>query len=387
VTRLGEPRRYQLTKQAVGVVRTHPWIFRSHLSSAAGVFEDGQWLRLVDGDNRVVGHGVYQARGAIAIRVLASGLDRPRGPAWLERVDAAIARRAGLRERTDGWRAIHGESDRVPAVVVEVLGGVVVVQTYAVGVDAVARLAARRVAAATGASGVLLRGAHRGATNTLVPRVLRGQVPDRVTIREDDLSFVFDPWSGQKGGGFLDLRGLRRDLATRDLRGARVLNLFAYTGMLGRACEHAGAASIVQVDASAAALAHAARHHVGDPARHSFVTADAFDWLAALPPDERFDVVIVDPPSMTSRADQVPRVLATYRKLFGKAATHVASGGTLVTACCTSRIRRKRFRDVASAAVGEGFAFERELAPEIDHPVGFPEADYLKIVIWRRTAG
>jgi hypothetical protein len=29
---------------------------------------------------------------------------------------------------------------------------------------------------------------------------------------------------------------------------------------------------------------------------------------------------------------------------------------------------------------------ERELAPEADHPVGFPQADYLKIALWRAPA-
>ncbi|MBL0216321.1 MAG: hypothetical protein IPQ07_20855 [Myxococcales bacterium] len=43
------PRRYQLKKEAAGVVlRDHPWIFRDTLSSAAVVFRDGDWLRLVD---------------------------------------------------------------------------------------------------------------------------------------------------------------------------------------------------------------------------------------------------------------------------------------------------------------------------------------------------
>src|SRR5262245_16073851 len=147
--------RYQLRKEAVGVVlRGAPWIFRDHLSSAAQVFDDGQWLRLVDGKNRVVGYGIYEARGAIAIRVLRRGEAPPDG-AWAVRmVDEALARRAQLRasaERrsgsgsetgsgsgsgsasasasapasatfTDAFRAMHGESDGLAAVVVDVFG-------------------------------------------------------------------------------------------------------------------------------------------------------------------------------------------------------------------------------------------------------------------------
>ena len=76
-------RRYQLRKEAVAIIeRGHPWIFRDQLSSAAQVFADGDWLRLVDGANRVVGYGMFEAAGAIAIRVVRLGAEPP-DAAWL----------------------------------------------------------------------------------------------------------------------------------------------------------------------------------------------------------------------------------------------------------------------------------------------------------------
>ncbi|MEJ7599804.1 MAG: class I SAM-dependent methyltransferase [Kofleriaceae bacterium] len=164
-----------------------------------------------------------------------------------------------------------------------------------------------------------------------------------------------------------------------------MLNLFAYSGMLGRAAERAGATHVTQVDASARSLAFAAAHHVDDPANHAFVVADVFAWLPALDPDARFELVIVDPPAMTSSIAQVPKVLAAYRKLYRAAAAHVAPGGALVAACCTSRIERAVFQRTVREALGSGFAMERELPVELDHPVGFPQADYLKIGWWRRA--
>lgn len=385
------PQRYQLDKRGVELVAAgHPWIFRGNMSSAASALADGQWLALYDGKNRIVGHGVFAAEGAIAVRVLARGEVRPRGPFFTAKIDEALARRAPLRAETDGFRAIHGESDGLPAVTADVHGDVVVVQSYAAGVQALARLVARRVGAAVGARGVVLRGGHRrvgAAGNPRGPRVVRGTVDDEVPFREGPLTLVSRPLSGQKGGGFLDLRGLRRWVATRPLAGARVLNLFAYTGTLGLAAEHAGAARIVQVDRAGDALALARRHHVRDPAKHELVTADIFDWLPAATGD--FDLVIVDPPSMTSRMEQVPGVLATYRRLHRAAAARVAPGGALVLACCTSRVSRAQFRAVVAnlppPADGGRWALEADLPPELDHPVGFAEADYLKVMILRRA--
>ncbi|MBC7974619.1 MAG: class I SAM-dependent methyltransferase, partial [Myxococcales bacterium] len=162
------------------------------------------------------------------------------------------------------------------------------------------------------------------------------------------------------------------------------LNLFAYSGMLGRAAERAGATAIVQVDASERALAFAAAHHVDDPARHTFLVEDVFAWLPGWSA-EPFDLVIVDPPSMTSKATQVPSVLAAYRKLYRAAARHVRPGGHLVAACCTSRIERAAFQRTVREALGAEFLLDHEIPPEADHPVGFPQADYLKLAWWRRS--
>jgi 23S rRNA (cytosine1962-C5)-methyltransferase len=439
------PRRYQLRKDAVSIIeRGHPWIFREQMSSAADVFADGQWLRLVDGTNRVVGHGMYEAEGAIAIRVVRLGRERPDAAYVRGKLEAAIARRAPLIERTDAIRLVHGESDGLPAVVADRFGDTIVVASYAAGADALARYVARVIAAEASAVArattdvsdldepptlardpeappsapseleprpappepptnldpavarrfvigparhVLVRPARRRHGDPPAARTIRGTAPELVLFTEDSLALAVDLAAGHKTGTYLDLRGLRRAVATAPLAGARVLNLFAYTGMLGRAAEAAGAAAIVSVDASARALAFAATHHIVDPARHRFLTADVFDWLPALDLGEQFDLVIVDPPAMTSRKAQVPQVLAAYRKLYRAAARHVRPGGAIVAACCTSRIERDVFARTVRAALGERFTLERELPPELDHPVGFPQADYLKIGWWRAAPG
>ena len=162
-----------------------------------------------------------------------------------------------------------------------------------------------------------------------------------------------------------------------------MLNLFAYTGMLGRAAEAGGAAHVTHVDQSERALEFARTHHVADVSKHAFIAADVFEWLPALSTDEQFALVICDPPAMTSKKSQVPRVLAAYRKLYAAAHRHVKPGGLLVAACCTSRVERAEFTRVVRQSLPERFTLERDLPPEPDHPVGFAQADYLKILLWR----
>jgi len=390
-------RRYQLRKEAVGLALHHPWIFRDHMSSAASVFRDGDWLRLVDGHNQIIGHGIYEASGAIAIRMLRRG-PAPPDAVWLRgRLAAAVARRTELASHTSAIRLVHGESDGIPAVVVDRFADTLVVSSYSAGADGLARYAARALDPASPVVGparhVVLRPAHLRHAPAEPARILRGAPPEVVHFVENGLTLAVDIASGQKTGTYLDLRGLRREIASAPLQGARVLNLFAYTGTLGCAAAAAGAATIVQVDASERALAFAAAHHASQPLATSasgstsfrFVVADVFEWLPGFT-DEPFDLVIVDPPAMTTRAAQVPSVLAGYRKLYRAAARLVRPGGILVAACCTSRIERAVFQRTVREALGERFTLQREIAPEPDHPVGFPQADYLKIGWWMLTA-
>jgi 23S rRNA (cytosine1962-C5)-methyltransferase len=387
-----KPRRYQLRKDAVAIVeRGHPWIFREQMSTAAGVLADGQWLRLVDGANRVIGYGIYESDGAIAIRVLRLGAAAPDAEWLRSALEAAITKRAPLAARTDGIRLVHGESDGIPAVVVDRFGDTIVVASYSAGADGIARYVARALGVTTSgivgpARHIVLRPARRRRGPVLPARAVRGAAHDVVSFTEDRIRYAVDLAEGHKTGTYLDLRGLRQVLATSPLADARVLNLFAYTGMLGRAAEAAGAASITHVDQSQRALDFAAAHHVVDRAKHQLVTADIFEWLPALDAGEQFDVVIVDPPAMTSRKAQVPSVLAAYRKLYRAAESHVRAGGLLISACCTSRVERAVFRKTVRDALPARFTLERDVPPELDHPVAFPQADYLKILLWRAAA-
>jgi 23S rRNA (cytosine1962-C5)-methyltransferase len=381
------PRRYQLNKEAArAVLAGHPWIFRKHVSSAASVFADGQWLRLVDGKNQVVGYGFYQSVGAIGIRVLSRAADAPRA-AWVEEaVRSALGRRSELRAATDAFRAVHGESDGLPAVTADVYAGTAVVSSYARGADPLARLVARVLRRELGLSGVLWKPGSRRQGGTSPARVLFGAVPDRIEIQEHGHLMSVAPRAGQKTGSFLDLRGLRHFLRSLQLEGKRVLDLFSYTGTLGAAAEAAGASEIWHVDASASALDFGREHHCLSLDRHRFIEADVFEWVPELPTTESFDIVLADPPQMTSRASQVPGVLKAYDRLYRKLSRHVREGGLAVACCCTSRVEPDAFRATVRGALGRDFRFVERLPPEPDHPVAFGQADYLKILIFRRRA-
>ena len=377
-----QPKRYQLKKEAVGAVRQgHPWVYRSRVSTAATVFKSGQWLQLVGAQNETLGYGLYEDDGLIAIRVFKQGATAP-DARWVQgKIDKALARREALRKYSDGFRAIHGENDWLPGIVVDVYGDTAVLQTYANSVDTLGRYVGAAIASRLKLRNLVWKFPVKRKL-TKENRVLRGHLPREIKIREGKLNLTIPVGEGQKSGAFLDLRGLRKWVATQKLDGKRVLNLFSYTGTLGLAAEVAGAKEIWNVDISAGALGVAKRLHVLQAKKHKWIEADIFEWLAKLDPKEKFDLIIVDPPMMASRTTQVDTALRAYRKLYRESQKHLAAKGLIVGCCCTSRIPRSTFEQTVSQCLS-GMRKQAVIAPEDDHPVSFPEGDYLKIVVYR----
>lgn len=376
-----QPRRYQLKKEGAAVVRQgHPWIFRDKLSSAIEVFEDGQWLQLLDGTNETVGWGLYQAAGGVGIRVLRKGENPPSLEWYRKLVQKAIAQRTPLRRETEAYRVFNGESDKLPGIVLDVYNGYGVLQTYSKGVDSLGRYLAAIAYQELGLKGLLWKTPSKRKDSEPVVRLLRGRLPSLVRFQEGDLKLAADLRSGQKSGTFLDLRGIRRWLAEQPMRGSRVINLFSYTGAIGLACCQGGAREVLNVDAAQASLDFGAKYH--DAPAQKWVCADIFRWIPELPKNDLYDWIIVDPPSMASQMDQVPQALAVYRRIYRQLLPHLKPGGVMIACCCTSRISADRFEQVVRQALGGAKVWQR-IPMELDHKPGFAEANYLKILVFR----
>jgi 23S rRNA (cytosine1962-C5)-methyltransferase len=214
--------------------------------------------------------------------------------------------------------------------------------------------------------------------------------PDPLPILEEGMPLLVRLGDGLSTGLYLDQRANR--LRVRELaRGARVANLFAYTCAFSVAAALGGAARTISVDASAAALergranlAHAGvlggRTPVGsaddrsqDDAVHTFVAEDAIAWLArAARRGERFELVVLDPPSYSSTKRGRFVADSDYAGLAAQAMAILAPGGRLL-ACTNHRgISRARFRRIlfdAARTAKRNVRQIKDLPPPADHPV------------------
>jgi 23S rRNA (cytosine1962-C5)-methyltransferase len=369
--------------------RGHPWIYRSDVTEIRA--RGGDVVEVLAPRGRKLGEALYSDRSQIALRLLTRGEERFDAAKLAERLDAAIAFRERLAIDATAYRLVHAEADRLPSLIVDRYGGVIVVQALSQGMDRllgdVVTMLERRFAP----QGVLARHDARARALEGLPQaseVLRGAVPRTILIRDRDLECEVDLHHGQKTGLFLDQRENRWAAAAFAV--GRALDCFSYEGGFSLALARAGA-EVLAVESSELAVArlgeNAARNRLANVRAQ---TGNAFDVLRdAERRGERFETIVLDPPAFAKTRAAVPRALGGYKEINLRALKILRPGGTLVTCSCSYHVSDSLFLDVVRAAARDArvtLSLVEQRTQARDHPVllGVPETQYLKCLILRR---
>ncbi len=370
--------------------RGHPWVYRDALP--ARLPAPGTEVAVVDERGRVVGRGLSEA-GPIGVRLWTVG-DEPVDAALLgRRLDAAVAlRRRVVPRKTDALRLVHGEGDRLPGVVVDLYGSHAVLaldgEAAQTRRDAVVDALRPRLHA-LGVATIMGRWGPRG--QRVVEHLHGPPPPDVVQVRENGIVLCADLWRGQKTGLFLDQRTSRATVR-RLSRGSRVLDLYAYVGGFSAAAGKGGASSVVTVDLARPAVALAERTWAANDLPADGQRAVAGDVPTVLESmaeaDERFDLIIADPPSFAPSAATRDKALRAYEQLHRACLERLEPGGLLLAASCSSHVDREAFEGALMRAADGARrvlqVVDRWAAPG-DHPrlLAFPEGDYLTATLVR----
>ena len=248
-----------------------PWLFSNELRMDADAksVPPGSLVRLMAPSGKMLGVAQFNPHSLIAARMLTRNKDAEIDRGFVAR---RLARALQLRERlfdVPYYRLVHAEADGLPGLVIDRFGDTLVMQVNTAGMEAlepqiVAALEEvarpRNIVARNDAPSRLLEGL------TQEVKALKGELPDRLELVENGLTFVTDPGGGQKTGWFYDQRPNRR-FAAQFARGQDVLDVYSYCGGFALTAAAAGARSVTAVDSSAQALelaaASAARQGVG----------------------------------------------------------------------------------------------------------------------------
>jgi len=352
----------------------------------------GAHVRLVDDNGEELGLAIADPDNA-KLRVLAvpsDGLVKIDATLLALRVERALAwrRQLGVVGEGNAYRLLHGAGDGLPGFACDVLGPVAVIWVYGEALRSLGNKLAQAVIGFAKLSGAVVKLRARGGADAVEQEVV-GKVDDKHHAIEHGATYEIHALSGLNTGLFTDMREHRRGLP-RFAAGARVLNLFSYTGALGLACARGGAVSVTNVDTSTGVQAWAAGNFAragfsGD--KWKFEAGDAIRYLARAERDkERYDLVVIDPPTF-STARGSPWVLdRDYPQLIAQAAAVVPSSGMLWLAANThelgslSKLALKGLRTAGrTAAIVE----QGGLPPEYPTVAAQPQDRYLQICALR----
>lgn len=385
---------------------SHPFVYQKMIASADPAAEPGGVVAVYDKSGGLVGHGLYNPRSQIAVRMLCWG-ERPIDPAfWRERLGEAIAlrRRLELDAVTDAYRLVHAEGDGLSGLIVERYADVLVFELFSLGMFEQRELIFRSLTELLGPPASLDRPARAAEQWQLIVRAderieaIEGfrvpppaaGAPRSTVVREQGVRYRVDLAAGQKTGFFCDQRDNRRRLAGF-CRDAAVLDMCCYSGGFGLCAKILGGArEVTSVDLDEHAIALARENANLNQVRIEHVHADAFPYLRQMHTNGRqYDVIVLDPPKLAGSRREVDDALRKYHDLNALAMRVLRPGGILLTCSCSGLVGPELFRETVARAArlaGRRVQVFDQTQAAADHPVmmNCPESAYLK-ALWLRV--
>jgi 23S rRNA (cytosine1962-C5)-methyltransferase len=376
----------------------HPWLFSGAFRDLPRDIPAGAVVDILTSGGEWLARGHLNARNSLAFRVLT--LDRHERideDFYVRRIQRALALRALLPATIDAYRLVHAEADYLPGVIVDRYDRWLVAQLHTAGAEADRSTLVAALERVVAPDGILvrddLRVREREGLAAGAPSVAAGSVPETITIDENGVRYLVDPWHGQKTGFFLDQREKRMALRELARHASSLLNCFSYSGSFALAALAGNSAlHTINVDSSEPALDLARRNYALNghaPDAHEFAPAEVNHYVQQVAREGRaFDIVILDPPAFAKNLASKERALRGYEALNASAARVVAPGGLLLTCSCSGAVSVDEFE----AVVGQGLLRAQRQAqllasfgPSIDHPTlpGFVEDRYLKAFVYR----
>ncbi len=395
--------RLRITAAAESIVRAgHPWLFADSIHESNRAGQTGELAVIYDRKDKFLAIGLFDADSPIQVRILHAGKPQTIDVAWWKaHLEKSLALRQNLFDaQTTGYRLIHGESDGWPGLVLDRYDTTLVMKLYTAAwlprLDEIIALFKGQISCGR----IVLRLSRN--IQSLAEKqfqrrdgqILAGNAPDdRIIFSENGVRFEADVLKGQKTGFFLDQRENRAEVEKMSF-GKKVLNAFSFSGGFSVYAARGGAMSVTDLDISAHALESAKRNFALNqnfPAiaacRHETVQADAFEWIEISP--TKFDLIVLDPPSLAKRAAEREGAIRAYERLNSLGIARLSRDGMLIAGSCSAHVPTAEFFDAVRRAAmksGRKFMELKTMQHPPDHPAGFKEAEYLKVIYLKFTA-
>ena len=369
----------------------HLWVYSNEIDvqkTPLKEFVAGQLVRVLSHSGKALGLAYINPNTLLSARLISTNESQAIDVDFFrEKIRRAISLREKLFSKPF-YRLIFGEGDFLPGLVIDRFGDICVIQITTAGMESLKELILEALRQELSPKTVIWRNdSGARAAENLEPyvAVALGDAPEFIMLEENGVRFKAPLLTGQKTAWFYDHRDNRARLQNY-VKEKRVLDVFSYLGAWGIQALKAGAREVVSIDSSASAIAEQRENAElnGVSAQLQTITADAFDALKNLIKDnEKFDVVIVDPPAFIKRRKDIKAGMKAYFHINDLALKLLSEGGLLVSASCSQHLEEA---DLVEIMRNIGLQQNRNLQllarghQAADHPIhlSMPETEYLK---------
>ena len=360
----------------------YPWIFKDELENFIGDGKPGDIANVFSYNKEFLGKGFFNPNARIAVRMITQ-FDEDIECTLERRILQAFSKR---KFSSPFYRVVHSEADGLPGLIVDKYKDGFVIQIRCKGMELIKDLITKILIKNFSPSFIYERSDFETKSDeNLEKRVgpLYGETPEHLILTEHDIEYVVDIKRGQKTGFFLDQRMNR--LLVRNVDGKKALDLFCYTGGFSLNLAKKGF-EVIGVDVSQDAINTAIENAKRNSLKVHFERADVFEFLESC--NDRFDIVVADPPSIIKRKDEKKKGSEYFKKLVSAISDRLRENGMMVLCSCAYQMDvNLMVESIRKGVEGKGIVWrvEKITFQDVDHPwiAQIPESLYLKC-IWAR---
>ncbi len=367
----------------------YQWIYKSEIASYSRKPKKGEHVVVRDNDGHFLGYGYINPESNISVRMLSFDKGEKLTRELIrKRIYQAFDYRKKLYIPSNAYRLIHSEGDLLPGLIVDVYDRYVVVEFTTYGMYLIRDWVFDALIEVLKPIGIYQK------CNEYVQKLegfdctevcVYGYVSKEVIIYEHDLKFFVNIQEGQKTGFYLDQRKARQIIRGFVDHGDRCLDVFCHTGGFALSMRKKGAKDVIAVDVSSSALDTAKKNEeLNGLSGIKWVNEDAFDFLKRMQKEgEKFDVVVIDPPSFAKNKSAVESAMRGYKDLCLRGLHVTKPGGYMVIFSCSFHITLEHLIKAVTSAAKDakkqvrivGVSFQ-----DLDHPwvLQMPNTLYLK---------
>ena len=376
------------------ILHGHDWVYASEVLKVFGNPADGDVISLKDGRDRLLGCAIFNSKSQIVARRFSKRRQDLDLDFLAHRIERAIAWRVQTGCDPELCRLIWSEGDGLPGVIADRYRDVIVLQTLTLGMERRKALLVEVLSKLSGVRHVIERNDAPVRTTEGLPLIagpLFGGDPGEREIDVKGVRFLVNFLQGQKTGLYLDQLE-NYSIVAHYAPGRRVLDCFSNQGGFALACAANGAREVTAVESTVESAKKLRENSPRNGMRISVAEDDVFSFLkSADRSGQRYDLIILDPPSFTRARDKINDALRGYRELHLRSARLLAQG-IVATFSCSHHVSAQEFESAVAAGFFDGrrsARIIRRLGQGTDHPVflHLPETFYLKGFLLDVAAG